>query len=127
MFLISVIIVAVLVNVTVSLIYLLKKDRRSFIIGSQAYGSNYRTAASDTDIILFVSEETGAHLRELHGGKKRIKSGNIDLIIVTDKKEFDGWHDTTNKLINKSKIKEVSREEAKTAYQKNRGVRNGYL
>ena len=109
------------------------KERRSFLTGSLAYGHEYRHSGSDVDILVFLSTEDLETLWPYVKSKRdkfkpfindqkklkgRIKTGEFDLILCTEKKEWDHWKRVTEKLkrtsgLTKSKVISTFEEDRK--------------
>ena len=113
---------------------LLRKNRRSFITGSYAYGDNYRTSASDVDLVLWVTEKTMKELKPFcetiqshrldHYGTTvsagRIRTGGVDLILVSKKKDYDHWNRITKQLRKRSQTEALTRDEVIDTFEKDR-------
>jgi hypothetical protein len=118
----------------VILTLLIRKDRRSFITGSYAYGDNYRTSSSDVDLVLWVSEATMKELKPFcetiqsqrldHYNTTvsagRIKSGGVDLILVSRKRDYDHWRRVTTQLKKESARKALTRDGVIETFEKDR-------
>lgn len=97
------------------------KDKRSFVTGSQAYGTP--TKSSDIDVVVYLSVddmERLAKANELDFGKvvtdygegvgsACLQFGKLNLICVSSEQSFEIWRKGTEDLI---KRKPVTREEA---------------
>lgn len=77
-----------------------------FVFGSNAYGENYRTDASDIDIMMLVSREDIERLRPYAKGAQgyfpknnvRVKHGPIDFTATTNLEVFLRVRKRTQKL-----------------------------
>lgn len=118
----------------VALTLLFRKDRRTFITGSFAYGDSYRTTSSDIDLVLWVSEATMKELKPFcetiqsprldHYGTTvsagRIKSGGVDLILVSKRKDYDHWKRITAQLKKRSETEALTRDEVIETFEEDR-------
>lgn len=106
---------------------------KAFITGSYAYGTP--TKESDIDLVVFIDEEQAGLLDMVYisniGETKLsdreteyesddtycMRFGKLNLIVCFSKDWYDAWKSGTNVLIEKSKIKKVTRGEAKTHFE----------
>lgn len=108
------------------------KERRAFITGSLKYGDNYRNEPkSDVDLVVFIDPEDQAALdkytsrpvkapRELYDDfvtSSRISIDGFDLILVSEKTDYDHWRKVTNRL---AKNRPLTRDDAVAAFKADR-------
>ena len=106
-----------------------RKERRSFITGSLKYGDNYRQEpSSDVDLVIYIDSEDQKALEgyttspveaprdlyELNVTSSRIRVDGFDLILVSDKADYDHWKMITDRLVDD---KPLTRADAVAAFK----------
>lgn len=73
----------------------------AFLTGSHVYGDV--SEDSDIDLVVLLSKEDKAKLREIHGPGP-VRFGNLNLILCDNQEQFDCWEKSRNDCIEASKI-----------------------
>jgi hypothetical protein len=83
---------------------------KAFLTGSRAYGTP--RPDSDVDLVVCVSKDEAAKLRELSDDPdaRSVRFGRLNLVICTDRKLWDAWALGTDELKARAP---VTRDEAK--------------
>jgi len=97
-------------------------SRPAFITGSHAYGTP--RPDSDVDLVVFVGVNCCQKLCDLGQEGSRVLAegdgkaffGKLNLILVTDEKQFELWAKGTAELQLKALTKPVTRDEAKAHF-----------
>jgi hypothetical protein len=73
---------------------------RSFITGSRIYGNI--TDKSDLDLVI-LADDSAVEILKLHGGGMPIRFGVLNIIALSDPREFDAWRAAKDKCFAKAK------------------------